>query len=45
MVEVDPGVIVKLVVFSIAIVVLPVGFLMASLYGYFDGRRACYLTR
>lgn len=45
MVEVDPGVIVKLVLFSIAIVVLPVGVLMASLYGYFNGRPARYLNR
>ena len=44
MVEVDLGVIMKLVLFSIAIVVLPVGVLMASLHGYFDGRRACSLT-
>ena len=37
MVEVDAGVIVKLVVFSIALVVLPVGILQASLHGFFDG--------
>ena len=38
MVEVDPGVVVKLVVFSIALVMLPVGVLQASLHGYLDGK-------
>ncbi len=38
MVEVDPGVVVKLVVFSIALVLLPVGVLQASLHGFFDGK-------
>ena len=37
MVEVDPSVVVKLVVFSVVLVVLPVSILQASLHGYFDG--------
>lgn len=37
MVEVDPSVVVKLVVFSIVLAILPVSILQASLHGYFDG--------
>lgn len=37
MVEIDPGVVVKLVVFSIVLVILPVGVLQASIHGFFDG--------
>ena len=42
MVEVDPGVVVKLVIFSIALVLLPVGVLQASLHGYFDGKESLH---
>ena len=38
MVKVDPDVIVKLVVFSVVLFILPVGVLQASLHGYFDGK-------
>jgi len=36
MVKVDPEVIVKLVIFSVLLFILPVGVLQASLHGYFD---------
>ncbi len=36
MVEVDKGVLEKLILFSIAIVVLPLGLLYGSLHGYLD---------
>lgn len=39
MVEIDPGVVVKLVVFSVILVIVPVGVLQASLHGFFDGER------
>ena len=46
MVEIDPGVVVKLVVFSVVLVILPVGVLQASIHGYFDGEaRSLYFGR
>lgn len=36
MVEVEKGVLEKLIIFSIAIVVLPLGLLYATLHGYLD---------
>lgn len=46
MVEVEPGVIEKLVLFSIALVILPLGVLLASIHGFFDGKgRPCLLSQ
>ncbi len=42
MVEIDPGVVVKLVVFSVVLVTLPVGVLQASIHGFFDGETHCF---